>query len=95
MKQLSYNNGIPRLVWKEEEADRTNILKDIQYAMIGKFSYDWPELEELHTILPHQCNIKGECKIALFSLATTVGKPLHLDMATINNTRPSYARVKV
>lgn len=31
----------------------------------------------------------------LFSLALAVGKPLHLDMATINKTRPSRARVKV
>ncbi|KAK4723910.1 hypothetical protein R3W88_026689 [Solanum pinnatisectum] len=34
-------------------------------------------------------------KEALFSLAAAVGKPLHLDMATINKTRPSCARVKV
>ncbi|KAK4736949.1 hypothetical protein R3W88_000646 [Solanum pinnatisectum] len=40
-----------------------NILEDLQYAVIGKFSYGWPELEELRTTLPHQCNIKGECKI--------------------------------
>ncbi|KAG5584999.1 hypothetical protein H5410_045433 [Solanum commersonii] len=33
-------------------------------------------------------------KEVLFSLATAVGKPLHLDMATINKTRPSCARVK-
>lgn len=146
-----------------------NILEDLQYTVIEKISYDWPELEELRTILPHQCNIMGECKIdllrnqhilirldqhaifinlmskniyyilakdiysyfmrpliydvkfkvevettqamtwisfpdqkptyfvkeALFSLATVVGKPLHLDMATINKTRPSCARVKV
>ncbi|KAG5584998.1 hypothetical protein H5410_045432 [Solanum commersonii] len=26
-------------VWTEEEANRTNILKDIQYAVIGKISY--------------------------------------------------------
>lgn len=32
---------------------------------------------------------------ALFSLASEVGKPLPLDMATINKTRPSCARVKV
>lgn len=32
----------------------------------------------------------------LFSLATAVGKPMHLDMGTINKTRPSCcARVKV
>ncbi|XP_060183026.1 uncharacterized protein LOC132612979 [Lycium barbarum] len=34
-------------------------------------------------------------KNALFSLASVVGKPLHLDMATINKTRPNFARLKV
>ncbi|KAH0669203.1 hypothetical protein KY285_023362 [Solanum tuberosum] len=65
MKQLSYNNGTPRIVWTEEEVNRMNILEDLQYAVIGKFSYGWPELEELRTIIPRQCNIKGECKIGL------------------------------
>lgn len=32
---------------------------------------------------------------SLFSLVSVVGKPLHLDVATINKTRPSCARVKV
>ncbi|WMV29038.1 hypothetical protein MTR67_022423 [Solanum verrucosum] len=65
MKQLSYNNGTPRIVWTKEEVNRMNILKDLQYAVIGKFSYGWPELKELRTIIPRQCNIKGECKIRL------------------------------
>ncbi|XP_070040107.1 uncharacterized protein [Nicotiana tomentosiformis] len=34
-------------------------------------------------------------KECLFSLASAVGKPMHLDMATRNKTRPSCARVKV
>lgn len=34
----------------------------------------------------------NEC---LFSLASAVGKPLNFDMATINKTRPSCARLKV
>lgn len=34
-------------------------------------------------------------KESLFLLASAVGKTIHLDMATINKTRPSYARVKV
>ncbi|KAK4729999.1 hypothetical protein R3W88_022987 [Solanum pinnatisectum] len=146
-----------------------NILEDLQYAVVGKFSYGWPELEELRTCMPQQCTIKGECRIGLlrnrhvlirldqqedfinlmskgiyyilakdgysytmrpliydakckveeettqamawisfpdlkptyfvkevlFSIATAVGKPLHLDMTTINKTSPSCARVKV
>lgn len=31
----------------------------------------------------------------MFSLASAVGTPLHLDLATTNKTRPSCARVKV
>ncbi|WMV38518.1 hypothetical protein MTR67_031903 [Solanum verrucosum] len=34
-------------------------------------------------------------KECLFSLASAVGKPIQLDQATINKTRPSCARVKV
>ncbi|KAG5606966.1 hypothetical protein H5410_028458 [Solanum commersonii] len=34
-------------------------------------------------------------KEAIFSLTTVVGKPLQVDMATTNKTRPSCARVKV
>lgn len=34
-------------------------------------------------------------KESLFSLASIVGKLVHLDVATINKTRPSCARVKV
>lgn len=32
---------------------------------------------------------------SLFSLVTTVGKPIHLDMSTINKNRPSCVRTKV
>lgn len=146
-----------------------NIIEVLQYAVIGKFSYGCPELQELRSLIPTQCGIKGECNIGflrdrhvlirltlleeyvnftsksayylkakdiyqyqmrqliydvkfkageettlamawisfpnllptyfvkecLFSLASAVVKPLHLDMATINKTRPSCARVKV
>uniref|UniRef100_A0A0V0I4K5 Putative ovule protein n=1 Tax=Solanum chacoense TaxID=4108 RepID=A0A0V0I4K5_SOLCH len=34
-------------------------------------------------------------KECMFSLATAVGKPVQLDLATINKTPPSCARVKV
>ncbi|KAH0639783.1 hypothetical protein KY285_036369 [Solanum tuberosum] len=134
---------------------------------IGKFSYGWPDIQELRRIIPKQCELKGECnngllsarhvlirascledcklvveaglllttqgmdiynenfevgsnvlsrgrtstaiagisfpslppnffvKEAVFSLATAVGKPLQVDLATKNQTRPSCAKVKV
>lgn len=169
IKQVSYNNRVPRIVWTEKEVDRMNIIENLQYAVVGKFSYGWPDLDELRIQIPKQCNVKGDCKIGLlrkrhilirftreedfinmiskpayyilskdgysymmrpliydakfnaeeettqamawisfpklrptffvkesiFSLASAVGKPLRLDVATINKIRPSCARVKV
>ncbi|KAG5619978.1 hypothetical protein H5410_005196 [Solanum commersonii] len=142
--------------------------ENLQYTIIGKFSYGWPDIQELRTLIPKQCELKGECNIGLlsnihvlirmsnledyvnllskpafyiahrnwtyrmrtlkweplfdpeeetmtsiawisfsslplnffgketmFSFAATVGKPLQVDLATRNQTRPSCARVKV
>ncbi|KAK4736998.1 hypothetical protein R3W88_000695 [Solanum pinnatisectum] len=122
IKSPSYTNGIPRIVWTEEEVNRMNTIENLQFAVVGKFSYGWPTLEELRSLIPRQCNIKGDCKIgllrnrhilirldqqedfinptyfvkeALFSIASAIGKPLQLDQATINKTRPSCARINI
>ncbi|WMV18187.1 hypothetical protein MTR67_011572 [Solanum verrucosum] len=142
--------------------------ENLEYAVIGKFSYGWPDIQDLRRLIPKQCELKGDCNIgllsnrhvliraslledyvnllskpafyitqnnwsypmrtlkwdplfnpeeetstaiawisfpslppnffgkeAVFSLAAAVGKPLQVDMATKNQTRPSCARVKV
>ncbi|KAK4729937.1 hypothetical protein R3W88_022925 [Solanum pinnatisectum] len=144
------------------------INKDLQFAVIGKFSYGWPKIQELRKLIPKQCELKGDVNIgllsnryvlirttlledyvtllsklqfyitqnywsypmrtlkwdpmfdpeeetsiaiawisfpvlppnffgkeAIFLLASAVGKPLQVDMATQHKTRPSCARVKV
>ncbi|KAG5596275.1 hypothetical protein H5410_037507 [Solanum commersonii] len=146
-----------------------NILENLQFAVVGKFSYGAPDINELRELIPKQCGISGGCHIGylrhrhilmrfdrredfikilsknsyyiiakdgyayqmrpfiydanfkaseettkvtawisfpdllptffvkemLFSLAAVVGKPLQLDLAIINKTCPSCARVKV
>ncbi|WMV14228.1 hypothetical protein MTR67_007613 [Solanum verrucosum] len=42
-----------------------NVVEELQLAVIGKFSYGWPELNELRTLIPKQCKVKGDCKIGL------------------------------
>ncbi|KAG5568645.1 hypothetical protein H5410_064340 [Solanum commersonii] len=142
--------------------------ENLQFAIIGKFSYGKPDIAELRKAIPSQCGIKGDCSIgvldtrhilirltimedyvhvlssaafyikakenywqmrtlkwdpwfepdvettigvawisfpdlppnffakeAIFSIASAVGRPLTVDMATKNQTRPSCARVKV
>ncbi|KAG5631091.1 hypothetical protein H5410_002808 [Solanum commersonii] len=127
-----------------------NQIEELQFAVVGKFTYEWSDLEELWRIIPQQCDVKGSCqsglfrnkhslirlikledfvnmismeafyvkckdetsltlawisfpnllptffvKECLFSLVVAVGKPIQIDQATINKSRPSCARVKV
>lgn len=65
IKNLSYNNGVPRVTWNEEEIHQMNVIEKLQFAVIGKFSYGWPKLDELRVRIPRQCNIKRDCKTAL------------------------------
>ncbi|XP_060183209.1 uncharacterized protein LOC132613179 [Lycium barbarum] len=169
LKTVTFCNGVPILRWKQNEVEQMERMQKLQYAVIGKFSYGWPEMEELRTTVPAQCGIKGQCEIglfrhrrvlirlslredfinlcskgsyyiqsrdgcsyqmrpliydtkfkideetsrvitwisfpdlmptffgqeSLFSLASAVGIPLHLDKATENITRLSYAQIKV
>ncbi|KAH0695913.1 hypothetical protein KY289_013395 [Solanum tuberosum] len=165
---ITYLHGEPRVIWEEEEVTQMIQNENLQYAIIGKFSYGWLDIQELGTLIPKQCELKGECNIGLlsnihvlirtsnledyvnllskptiyiahrnwtypmrtlkweplfdpeeetmtsiawiyfpsippnffwketmFSLAAAVGKPLQVDLATRNQTRPSCARVKV
>lgn len=65
VKHLSYVNGVPRVTWTEEEVNKINVIENPQYAIIGKLSYGWPNLEDLRIQIPKQCKIKGDCRIGL------------------------------
>ncbi|KAH0639363.1 hypothetical protein KY285_035949 [Solanum tuberosum] len=168
LKPITYLHGEPQVIWEEEEVEQMIVNENLEYAVIGKFSYGWPEIQDLRKLITKQCELKGDCNIgllsnrhvliratlledyvhllskpafyitqnnwffpmrtlkwdllfnpeeetttaiawisfpslppiffgkeAVFSLAAAVGKPLQVDMATRNQTRPSCARVKV
>ncbi|WMV25600.1 hypothetical protein MTR67_018985 [Solanum verrucosum] len=65
MKQIQYVEGVPRITWTEEEVNRMNVIENLQFAVIGKFSYGWPELDDLRVQIPKQLQIKGDCNIGL------------------------------
>ncbi|KAH0713632.1 hypothetical protein KY289_009591 [Solanum tuberosum] len=131
MKPLTNLHGEPKIVWEEEEIQQMIINEKLQYAVMGKFLYGWPDIQELRKLIPKQCDLKGESypmrtlkwdplfdpeeettttiawisfpslppnlfgKETIFSMAAAVGRPLQVDMATQNRTRPSCARAKV
>lgn len=38
-KKPTFNNGIPCVTWTEEEIRSMNISQNLQYAVVGKYSY--------------------------------------------------------
>jgi len=51
----------------KEEANQMIINENLQYAVIGKFSYGWSDIQELRKLIPKQCELKGEVIIELLS----------------------------
>ncbi|KAK4710167.1 hypothetical protein R3W88_004680 [Solanum pinnatisectum] len=41
--------------------------KNLQYAIVGKSSHGWPDIQELCRLIPKQCELKGECNIGLLT----------------------------
>ncbi|KAG5598677.1 hypothetical protein H5410_030047 [Solanum commersonii] len=66
MKLITFIHGEPRIIWTAAEVECMNILENLQYAVVRKFSYGWPDMEELRKLIPSQCGIKGECQIGFF-----------------------------
>ncbi|KAH0706438.1 hypothetical protein KY285_010946 [Solanum tuberosum] len=62
LKEVLYVEGVPCIQWTEAELDNMNKIENLQYAIVGKFTYDVADLEELRLIIPKQCNIKGIVK---------------------------------
>lgn len=56
-------NGQPLVKFTDAEVDRMNVIEGLQYVVVGKFAYEWPELLEIRRIVPSQYGIKGECNI--------------------------------
>lgn len=42
--------------------------ENLQYAIVGKFSYGKPDIAELRKQIPSQCGIKSECTIGVLDM---------------------------
>lgn len=65
IKPITYLHSEPQVIWDKDEVKQMIINEDLEYAMIGKFSYGWPDIHELRKLIPNQCALKWECKIEL------------------------------
>ncbi|WMV46852.1 hypothetical protein MTR67_040237 [Solanum verrucosum] len=67
LKPISYLHGEPIVMWEQDEIDQMIVNENLEYAVVGKFSYGWPNIQDLRKLIPKQCELKGECKIGLLS----------------------------
>lgn len=41
--------------------------ENLEYAVVGKFSHGWPDIQELRNLISKQCELNDDCKIGLLS----------------------------
>lgn len=54
-------------MWEEEEVNQMIISEDLQYVVVGKISYEWPDIQDLRRLIPKKWELKGEVNIGLLS----------------------------
>ncbi|KAH0658315.1 hypothetical protein KY289_027063 [Solanum tuberosum] len=55
-------DGLPTIHWTTKEIQRMNIIENLQYDVVGKFSYGAPEINEIRELIPKQCGIIGDVR---------------------------------
>lgn len=50
-KEITMIEGISQIKWTEEEVTRMNQIEDLQFAVIGKFTMEWSNWEELKKLI--------------------------------------------
>ncbi|WMV54243.1 hypothetical protein MTR67_047628 [Solanum verrucosum] len=67
LKPIIYLHGEPQVIWEQEEVNQMIVNENLEYAVIGKFSYGLPNIQDLRKLIPKQCELKGDCNIRLLS----------------------------
>ncbi|WMV33541.1 hypothetical protein MTR67_026926 [Solanum verrucosum] len=67
LKSIKYVHEEPTLQFTFKELDEFAIEQGLHQAIVMKFSYGAPEIQELRSILPKQFAIKGQCLTGLLA----------------------------
>ncbi|KAF3678420.1 hypothetical protein FXO37_04393 [Capsicum annuum] len=89
-KPISYLHGEPRILWEQEEFDQMIVNEKLQYAVIEKFSYGWPEIQDLRKLIPKQYELKEECNKGLLSNMHVLIRASHLEDYVHLLSKPTF-----
>lgn len=90
MKPIAYLHGEPHIIWEEEEVEQMIINEDLQYAVIGKFSYGWPDIKKFRKLIPKQCELKRDVNIGLLSNRYVVIRMTILEDYVTLSSKPQF-----
>ncbi|KAH0685963.1 hypothetical protein KY284_016516 [Solanum tuberosum] len=62
-KPIAYLHGEPKIIWEEEEVEHMIIKENLEFAVIGKFSYGWPEIQDLRKLIPKPYELWENAKL--------------------------------
>ncbi|KAG5598702.1 hypothetical protein H5410_030072 [Solanum commersonii] len=65
LKPITYLHGEPQVVWEEEEVTQMITNEELEFAVLGKFSYGRLKIRDLRKLIPTQCELKGDVNIGL------------------------------
>lgn len=60
IKPIIVLHGEPNITWKSLEVRSLIVKENLQYTIIGKFSYGRPDIKELRKQILGQCGVKSE-----------------------------------
>lgn len=52
LNKETFIDGIPTFQWTGQEVYRMNIIENLQYLVVSKLSYGWPEISKLRELIP-------------------------------------------
>lgn len=65
LKLVEYLHGEPMMRGKKTEVKQLIVQQGLHLAVLGKFSYGKPMIQELRKVIPIQCELKGPFAIGL------------------------------
>lgn len=90
LKPIAYLHGEPRVICEEKEVDQMIVNENLQYAVIGKLSYGWHDIQELRRLIPKQFELKRECNIGVLSNRHVLIRPSNMNDYVNLLSKPAF-----
>lgn len=83
------------MIWEQDKVDQMIINENLEFVVVGKCSYEWPDIHELRKLILKQCELKGKCKIRLLCNRHMLIKASLLEGYVHQLSKPAFTFIKI